>query len=457
MANLRPLQGLRSPFVHLYDEAGLSASIRRSITAVIFGNICGNLWFSITSGSALTGYARQLGANDIAFGVLTGIPLAATLVQFPAAMLVSRTQKRKRYMLTYGVLSRALWIVIGLVPFFVPQNPAWLRLWSVIFLVGVASANGSFINVCFMPWLADLVPIGIRGRWISMRDGIVSVCNVLIGLLMAYMLDHIAGFPGYALVFTLGGVLGVMDMLCFLFAEEMRRETAPPRVSFRQIMGQVLCDKPFFRFILFWTAWCFTANLSGPYLQRYALEMGLSFIELTVCGQIASALATVLVISRWGRLMDRYGTKPVLWVSCIAASLTPGFFLAQTAGNIWPLLLHSFIGALFWSAANTASMSKLLSSSPDDQRPSYVAFYACVTNLLGAFAGILSGGSILQGLQSLMGDGARFLGMDRYQLLIVLSVAARLGVVLLFVPRLHNEREATASQMLKDMAGRFRR
>lgn len=455
MSTFRPLRGFRNPFQSLYDEAGMAAQIRRSLTAVVFGNICGNMWFSITNGSALTGYARQLGANDLVFGILSGIPMAATLMQFPAALLVSRTQKRKQYMLTYGVLSRALWIVIGLLPYLLPINPAWLPLWSVIFLVGIASASGSFINVCFMPWMADLVPLNIRGRWISTRDGIVSIFNVAIGLVTAWLLDHIPGFTGYALVFTLGGVLGVMDMLCFIFAEEMRREDAPPRATFRQIFHQVLTDKPFFRFMLFWTAWCFTANLSGPYLQRYALEMGLNFMQLTLFGQIAPALATVLVISRWGRLMDHYGTKPVLWVSCIVASLTPAFFLAQTPGSFWPILLHSFIGALFWSAANSSSVSKLLSSSPDDQRPSYVAFYSCVTNLLGSFAGVLCGGVLLQGLQSALGDGTRVLGMDRYQLLIVLSVFARLGIVLAMVPRLHNEREATASTMLRDLGARI--
>lgn len=455
---LRSIKRFRSPFKALYEEAGLAPALRRGITMVILGNICGNLWFSITNGSALTGFARELGAGDLVFGILTGIPMAATLMQFPAALMVSRTQKRKQYMLTFGVLARALWIVVGLVPYFLPVQPVWLRLWSVIFLVGVSSASGSFINVCFMPWMADLVPIGIRGRWISLRDGIISVANVLIGLLTATLLDRVPGFDGYALVFILGGTLGVIDMLCFLPVPELRRET-PVKTSFAAVARQIFHDRPFFRFLLFWTAWCFTANLSGPYLARYALgELGLSFTQVTLFGQITSAAVTVLVISLWGKLLDRYGTKPVLWVSCVVASLTPGFFLFGVPGSVVPLLLHYAIGAAFWSASNLAATNQLLSSSPDDQRPSYVAFFSCFTNLLGAFLGVLAGGALLELIQSAADRFDATLGFvpDRYKIVIALSVVARLGITLWFVPRLHNDRDGTVSSMLGDLRAHFK-
>lgn len=342
-----------SPFRPLYDEARLLPKLRRSILFVIFGNVFGNLFGVITGvgGTALTGYAEALGAGDFVFGVLNGIPLAAALMQIPASMLVSRGHRRKRYMLTYGVFSRALWIVVGLVPFFTPIQPAWLRLWGVIFLVGISSVTGAFINVCFTPWLADLVPLRIRGRWISLRDGIIAAANVLVGLVTAFLLDNIPRLPRLR-----GGVRAgrrarraghVLLPLC-------GRGLHPSAHAHQavQVQPQIFQDKPFFRFMLFWTAWSFTANLSSPFLGRYALSMGLSYMQLTLCGQIASALTTVSVVWLWGRLLDQYGSKPVLWVSCLLAALTPAFYLFSTPNNIWPTLLYNVIGAFFWSAAN---------------------------------------------------------------------------------------------------------
>ncbi|NCC49038.1 MAG: DUF1559 domain-containing protein, partial [Clostridia bacterium] len=196
MKALRLKYRFRSPFQVIFDEAQLLPEIRRSIVMMVMGNIFGNLFGVITNGSALTGYAEILGSNDFTFGVLTGIPLAASLMQIPAAILVSRTQKRKRYMMTYGVVSRALWLLVGLVPWLLPMSPDAVRLWSVIFLIGISAASGSFINVSFTPWMADLIPIRIRGRWMSLRDGMNAVGSVLIGLLTATILDNSSGYTG---------------------------------------------------------------------------------------------------------------------------------------------------------------------------------------------------------------------------------------------------------------------
>ena len=58
---------LRSPFKVIFDEARLLPDIRRSISMMVLGNIFGNLFFVISHGSALAGYAESLGANDFVF------------------------------------------------------------------------------------------------------------------------------------------------------------------------------------------------------------------------------------------------------------------------------------------------------------------------------------------------------------------------------------------------------
>lgn len=447
----------RSPFRTIFDEARLLPEIRRSIAMMVMGNIFGNLFGVISTGSALTGFARDLGANDLIFGVLSGIPLAASLMQIPAAILVSRTQKRKRYMLTFGIISRAVWLLIGLVPYVIVVDTGLIRLWSVIFLVGLSAANGSFINVSFTPWMADLIPISIRGRWMSVRDGLNAVGSVMIGLVTAYILDHMPGYAGYAFVFILGGTLGVLDMCCFIFVKEVHH-SAPVRTNLLKVSRQIFADGPFFRFMIFWTVWCFTANLSAPYLIRYALgEMGLSYIQVTLSGQIAAALTTVLVITFWGRSLDRYGSKPVLWIACTLSSVAQGSYLFSVYGSVLPTLLHNVIGSAFWCATNLAATNRLLSSSPDDQRPSYVAFFSSFASLLGSFLGVLAGGALLELLQSMIDRqnlGTGFFA-DRYKMIIALSIVARLLVVLLFIPSLDNEKGYTIKQVLRDLGQRM--
>ncbi len=442
---------MKKPFENIFNEAALLQKIRRSIYLMTLGNTFGTLWAVVcmNGSSSLTGYAGYLGAGDFVFGLLTAIPLASALLQIPFATLVSRTQKRKKYMITYGLISRVLWLLIGLIPYFIPANQAVLRLWSVIFLIGVSSAFGSFINVCWLPWMADLVPQEIRGRWLSKRDGIVSLASVTMGIIVAQILDSMPGYIGYTTVFIIAGILGMFDMFCFFLMEEVYR-TPPLQLKIIPVCKQLISDKPFLKFLFFWTAWSFTANMSGSYIARYAItEMGLSYMAYTLCSQVASAAITVLVVSYWGRIHDHFGCKPVLWVSCIVAALTPLFFLFSTYGSFWPTLLHNVIGAAFWCGTNVAATSLQLSTSPDEQRPSYIAFFSCFTSLAGSFLGILVGGAILEGIH--LNPTLSAMLPDRYKFMIALSVILRFGAVLIFVPILDNTCDYTTRDMFREL------
>lgn len=442
---------VRTPFTRLYDEQRLAPDIRRSLSAIAMANLFGNLCGIVTTGPALAGYAGALGASDLEFGFLSGIPSALMLLQIPFAVLVSRAHRRKQYLLTYGLISRIMWILAGFVPFIVPLSPVWLRLWSVIFLVGITAGGNALINVTWFPWLADLLPMGIRGRWFSLRDAINAITGVFFGLLIAYLLDTIPGYTGYSIVFLIGGICGTLDMVSFAFAKEVYSQP-PAKVRIGKTLGQIFRDKPFLRLTLFWTAWNFTANISGPYFNRYVLdEMGLSFTQLTLCSQIAAAMTAFLVIPRWGRLLDRYGAKPVLWVSCIIASLTPVFYCFSVPGSVAPTLLHNVIGAAFWSAANMTVTSMQLSHSPDDLRPAYIAVFACLSALGGTFLGTLSGGAMIEGIRAAnITHSLSVFGLtpDPYKITFFVSVVTRLGIVLFFIPRMENEKGVAARQMI---------
>lgn len=438
----------------LYDEARLSQGIRRSLNLILLGNIFGNLFGIICGGgtAAMIGLANQLHAGDFAFGVLNGIPQAAALLQIPFSVLVSRTHKRKKYMLTFGLFSRFLWLLFGLIPLIVPSNPSWLPLWTLIFLLGISSCCSAAINVCWFPWFSDLAPLRIRGRWLSYRETIMAACSLLFGLLVAHLLDTLPPDSRYVIIFLLGGTVGMLDMICFGFCEETY--SAPPsRVRFGAVLRDILHNKPFLRLVIMWTAWCFTANLCGPYLSRYSLnEMGLSFTQLMIFGTAAAAVATMLAMRRWGRALDRFGCRSVMLVSALVTSCVDAFYLLSVPGSILPVLLRSFVGALFWSGCNLSANSMQLSASPDDTRPSYLAVFACVTALAGTTLGTLAGGALLEGWQA----AGWFTGsFDRYKALILLSVLLRFAAALLLVPPLQNDRDGTPREMIQSMLAGF--
>lgn len=438
------------PLNALYDEVGLANPLRRSLNFMMLGNLCGSLFGIICGASttAMIGLANELHAGDLAFGLINGIPQAAMLLQIPFAVLVSRTHRRKRYILTYGLFSRVLWTLLGLIPLIVPRSPSWLPMGVLITLLAVSSCCSAAINVCWFPWFSDIAPDRIRGRWFSFRDTIIAGCNLAFGLLVARLLDGPSNNLRYALVFLLGGVLGMLDMLCFGFCEEVY-VAQPVQSRLRNMLGEVWKNKPFVRLTLMWTAWCFTANLCEPYLSRYSVnEMGLNFTQLMIFGTAASSIMTIVMMNRWGKALDAYGSRSVMLVAALGATFANAFYLISTPGSVWPVLLRNAFGAAFWCGSNLAANKLQLYSSPDESRSMFIAVFSCVSALLGVALGSLVGGILLEGMEH---AGWFTGGFDRYKALIVLSTALRFASVVLIVPRLENENAGTPGMLLRSV------
>ena len=449
---------LTQPLDALYDEAGLEPYKRKGLNWIMRGNLCGNLW-GIICGSgtaAMVGLANLFGANDTVFGLLVAIPQIAAVLQLPFSMLVNKTRKRKRYLVTWGLMSRALWLLMGFLPLLFSPAHSRAALTILLALVALSSCGNSLISVCWFPWFSDIAPMRIRGRWFSFRDLVNSVSGLIFGLVVAYLLDALPQGSKFTVIFLLGGVLGVMDMVCFGFArDEWTGETPKARVSVFKTVKSVLSNRPFMRLTLMWTAWCFTANMAGSYLTPYAMNsMKLSFMQITVFGTVTASVATVLTISRWGRFLDRFGSRNVMLISCAAGSLTQLFYLFSTPGNVWPIFLYNAVGAVFWSGSNLAANGMQLSASPAGERPVYIAVFACMTALAGTALGTLCGSGFL----SFCVDRSLFTGaFDRYKALILIASLLRFACVFLFVPRMPNENETTASDLLASVFAKRKR
>lgn len=436
-----------------YASAGLSEGVRRSLNLMMLANLFGNL-FGVICGSgtaAMVGLANELRAGDLAYGLISGIPQAAMLLQVPFAMLVSRTHRRKRYILTYGLFSRALWMLFGLIPALLPNRSVGLA--ALIGLLALSSCCSAAINVCWFPWFSDLAPVTLRGRWFSVRDTIIAGANLAFGLVVARLLDTLPGQVRFIVIFLLGGALGMMDMICFGFCEE-RYATEPVRLKL-SAAADALKNPSFRRLIAMWTGWCFTANLCEPYLSRYSInEMGLSFTQMTLCGTAVASVTTILVMRRWGRAMEGFGARSVMLVAASGAALTNAFYLFSSPGAVWPVVLRNALGAAFWCGSNLAANTMQLYASPDDERPLYVAVFSCVTALAGVALGSLTGGLLLEWWEAAGWFAGAF---DRYKALILLSTLLRAATVALLAPKLSNDREGTPGQLLRSIGSGARR
>ena len=79
----------------MYDTTGLSKTVRKNLMWVLICILFGNLSFSVTGGTALTGYVKALGASDFAYSLLLGAPYVAKVMQLVTSYVLEKTRARR--------------------------------------------------------------------------------------------------------------------------------------------------------------------------------------------------------------------------------------------------------------------------------------------------------------------------------------------------------------------------
>src|SRR5437867_356835 len=115
-------------------EAGTSAaakiaadksSQRRSLRLVMLAWVFGAAWVNITTGAALTRYAKLMQMPTFGFGLLAALPFAGALMQLFASYVLERFGGRKGVFITVGIIHRGFWLGVAAIPWIFPGAWWW--------------------------------------------------------------------------------------------------------------------------------------------------------------------------------------------------------------------------------------------------------------------------------------------------------------------------------------------
>lgn len=458
MSNRARGKGFR---LRLFDDTGMTPELRRNLYWVIWAVTAGMLGTVVTTGAVWSAFQRQvLGANDLQLGLIAAIPYFASTLQILFSYVMERRRNRRFLFLFFGLLGRLFWILIALVPYLFPSFSVDLRIWLVIVFVIMVYTGNSAVGLGFGSLMGDLVPIRIRGSYFSVRQMISLASGVVAGLLIATMIDRI-GLLGYSIALVLAGVTQLMDVAAFFFVRwPPMTQDDTPRISLPAMIREVFANRTFLKTLVFYCLWLFAANIAGPFWNVYMLEdLHMNFTQMSLYTQIISNVATVLIISRWGRLIDRYGNKPVLQMAAAMVVLSPIPWFFSTPLTTILVLVSNVIGGASWPVTDVCQQNLYLSHSPQVHRSMYIAVFLATINLFGIALGNAVGGWLMQNPFAQLGElHYVFLGMPmtstRY--LFLTTIALRLIVVLVFLPKITEEGSWSLRDVLRDILARTR-
>ena len=212
----------------------------------------------------------------------------------------------------------------------------------------------------------------------------------------------------------------------------------------REMIKEVFTDKRYMRLIVYATIFYFSLYLTAPFGLVYAKTvLDLTNTTITLVMTIPSTVIAFLLMSSWGKALDRYGNKPVMQISAALACISPFFWIFTFPGSnvIVPLIFASALGASMIAGLDLGVQNVFLAQAPDKNRSMYMAMFICVTSLFGMGFGYSFGGWLLDNvLYKIESTGLPF---NRYNMLFLVSAIVRFISAFIALPRLIQEENTT--------------
>ena len=371
-------------------ELDLRAQMRTVIVAWLFGAA----WLYTTSGAALTRFSKLLGVTPFGFGCLAAIPFLAALAQLPTSYVLERFGHRKRIFIWSNLVHRALWLVIALVPWVLPPASRGVALMS---LMTLSSVLAHVATPAWVSWMADLVPGRLRGRYFSRRVQLGQFVGLVVTVLVGYAMDRAdqAGnllLPCLSILLGIAAIAGIVDILMFCRLPDLVNRPARANLSVWELVRHPLANQNFRRFLGYSFLMTFGTGFMGQFLWLYLFDvLKMSNTRANILLMCVPLLVTTVSYPFWGRLVDKFGCKPVMLVAGILV-VNGGSAWILVQGDNWGYGYAMVLVATFaWPALDLAGFNLLLRMM--SSRSNYMAgsATAAINSVVVAVAGTLSG------------------------------------------------------------------
>ena len=403
----------------------------------------GTVWGTLIGGIVFIYFGNAIGMSQFQWGLLGAIGAWVVLVQPLGALLGSRVGSRKMVWFWFALAERVVRLA-AIVGAFLAWRAGLSGAWIVlVVLVSVSGVAGNMSQPPWWGWLATIIPREVQGAFWGRRDTWTSIAVISVILPATFLLDRIPAGAKTAAVFGVlaaATVIGLLDILIHAAIPEPPMPNERGARSLDRVL-KPLRDRRFRPWLTFAAAWNFSRSLGGSLCLLYFMEnLGLkdNLLGGAVALNVLGLVGSILSARRMGRLVDRWGSRRMLFIGHLFWSLLPGIWLFATPHSaVFWISVSSVVSGVFSTAANNAGLKLITRFPPAEESAMYMAVSSSTANIAGGL-GSLAAGVFLQ----LMGGWTATVGglvMSAFPLLFLASFVLRLASAIIFVPRIREQ------------------
>jgi hypothetical protein len=212
----------------------------------------------------------------VQIGLLATLPLGLRLSQLFTSTRFERLGRWRTVALAGGLAGRVA-LLAGLLTLLMPHGEP--RVWLLVAVVATAAAGGAAYDLAIVAWMAEIVPLRLRGEFFGRRNRAVAGVGLAATLGAASVIDSLqrggdTSVAAFALVFGTGGLIGLAGLLVLARAPAgPAHPLVAPAAPLRIWIRQALADRSFYRLARFGLIWGFAVNFASPFFAVYQISV----------------------------------------------------------------------------------------------------------------------------------------------------------------------------------------
>ncbi|MCS7109715.1 MAG: MFS transporter [Candidatus Micrarchaeota archaeon] len=375
----------------------------------------------------ITPYAIFLGMPNFMIGLLRSISSFISALGFYFSVWLMQFERSRKEMISKYISYQAYTILLFLL---IPLLPLDRSLFFIL-LYSLFLFFGSVVSPVWTSLMKDVVIKKERGIYFGNRNKLSGLFEVVSSLAAGAILNYFTGnvYIGFLTIFIVAFLFRVASSrLIMKHWDPNGKIFHDKRKKGFSFQFSLVNDKYLNNLILLGGGMLFATNIAGPFFAVFMLKnLNFSYFDFTVA-TIASTIATLISQPYWGKLIDRYGTRPILFSTSLLIPIVPLLWIP--ADSLLYVIIIQLYAGVVWAGFDLAVFNMLLKIAPKNSTSLYSASYNGAVSIL-TFSGMLVGSILILFLDNIVIEG-----WHSIQILFLISSALRFVVFGIAIPRI---------------------